>query len=257
MRRILKLVVLVLVLLVVGVGLFLYLAMRGLSPIPDGRRVQGVEVVRDGYVSAYIVDLTPGEVALVDAGNDMDATAIIQALGRRGLSPSAVKAVLLTHGDLDHVRGIPRFPGSEVMGLSEDVELVEGRRVRGPRRAHPTGARVGRTLSDGEVLALAGVRIEVFALPGHTPGSAAYLVHGVLLLGDSAEVSSKGQLQSGNWLFTANPTQNRAALRGLAARLRPRASEVKAIACSHSGVLEAGLAPLVDLAERLPRKDQR
>jgi len=41
---------------------------------------------------------------------------------------------------------------------------------------------------------LHGTHVEVYALPGHTPGSAAFLVHGVLFLGDAAQGMRDGTL---------------------------------------------------------------
>ncbi|HEX7508690.1 MAG TPA: hypothetical protein VF550_18100 [Polyangia bacterium] len=108
-----------------------------------------------------------------------------------------------------------------------------------------------RVLHDGEILQLGQTSVEVFAMPGHTPGSAAFLIRGALLLGDSAESSSQGQLEAATWLFCANRPTNRVSLRTLAQRLAARRDQVKALACSHSGVLQAGLAPLDQLAARL------
>jgi glyoxylase-like metal-dependent hydrolase (beta-lactamase superfamily II) len=104
---------------------------------------------------------------------------------------------------------------------------------------------VGRALVDGEAIDLAGVRADVFAVPGHTAGSAAYLVGGVLFMGDAAEVTSDGHLTTPRRLFTANPGLARASLVKLGQRLAPRADEVQAIACAHSGLLPGGLGPLL------------
>ena len=37
----------------------------------------------------------------------------------------AVKAILLTHGDSDHSRGVLHFPKAEVMAREADVALAE------------------------------------------------------------------------------------------------------------------------------------
>ena len=78
---------------------------------------------------------------------------------------------------------------------------------------------------------------------GHTAGSAAYLIDGVLFLGDSAGSSSDGKILAAPKLFSENAAQNRASLKALAERRRPSAAEVKALVPAHSGVLR-GLAPL-------------
>ncbi|HEY3449204.1 MAG TPA: MBL fold metallo-hydrolase [Myxococcales bacterium] len=252
MKKLLKVVAVVVVVLVASLAAVLGAAMAGKAPIVEGQRAEGVEVVKDGYVDACIVDVGKGRVALVDAGDAEDAGPLLAALKRRGLGPEAVQAILLTHGDFDHTRGARHFPQATVMMLEPDVALAEGRVSRTPMRSpKPMGFKVGRVLQDGEVVEVGEVRFEVFAVPGHTPGSAAYLARGVLFLGDSADVSSDGKLEPGNWLFSQDTRLNRRSLRELAARLEKRAADVKVLLPSHSGALEKGLAPLTELAAAL------
>ncbi|HSN14907.1 MAG TPA: MBL fold metallo-hydrolase, partial [Anaeromyxobacteraceae bacterium] len=189
--------------------------------------------------------------ALVDSCNDKPARAILSALAQRGLGPDAVKAIFLTHGDWDHVAGALAFPGAQVMILAPDVALAEGRERRFPAWVpfpRIRGVRVTRALSDGEVVDLSGVSFRVFAVPGHTKGSAAFLARGVLFMGDSSETTKAGALAPGKRLTTDDPALNRDSLAKLAARLAPLAPEVKLIAPAHSGVLAKGLAPLADFA---------
>jgi hydroxyacylglutathione hydrolase len=250
--RTLKILGLLLGALVVTLAILLVVTFSGGLPIADGQRQGGVEVVKDGYVSAFIVDLDEHAVALVDAGNDAQAAPILRALARRSLGPDAVKAILLTHGDRDHTAGVLAFPAAEVMALEPDVALVEGRAKRGIFKwfgaAKPSGVKVARVLHDGDTVTLGNLAVRVFAVPGHTAGSAAFLVRSVLFMGDSAEATKEGKLAPGRRLFTDDPAQNRASLRQLAVRLAPAAADIKAIACAHSGVLSQGLAPLSELA---------
>jgi glyoxylase-like metal-dependent hydrolase (beta-lactamase superfamily II) len=210
--------------------------------------------VKDGFVDVGVIDVGGGKVALVDAGNDKQAHAILAELQRRGLGPDAVTAILLTHGHGDHLAGCSMFPSASVYALAGDVGLAEGReaakgflgRLAGVR---PTGVKIARALSDGEELALGSRKVKVFAIPGHTDGSAAYLIDGVLFLGDSAGSSSDGKILPAPWMFSADPAQNRASLAGLAQRLRPDATSVKVLVPAHSGVLR-GLDPLLAFAAK-------
>jgi hydroxyacylglutathione hydrolase len=250
--RILKLAALLIGALVLALGILLWVTFSGGLPMQDGQRLEGVEVVKDGFVSTFILDLDEGSVALIDAGNDRQATPLLRALARRKLGPDAVKAILLTHGDADHTGGVLAFPKAEVMALAPDVALAEGREARGMFKLFgapkPNGIKVGRALHDGETVTLGSLAVRVFAVPGHTQGSAAFLARSVLFMGDSAEATKEAKLAPGRWLFTGNTGQNRASLRQLAARLQPAAAEVKAIACAHSGVLTRGFAPLTEFA---------
>jgi len=78
------------------------------------------------------------------------------------------------------------------------------------------------------------VQTRSFALPGHTAGSAAYLTHGVLFLGDSAGLKSNGTLTGSPWALSDDSAQNHQSLRALADRLRPEQIQIVAIAPAHT-----------------------
>jgi glyoxylase-like metal-dependent hydrolase (beta-lactamase superfamily II) len=235
LRRIAIGVGVLLLLLGLGAGTIWYVAFSPNRAIVDGRSLAvGVETVKDGFVSAFLVDVGNGKVALVDAGNDAKATSILAALGRRGLGPDAVSAIFLTHGHGDHTAGCKAFPAAQVHALEADVPLVgEAAKVT--------------PLKDGEVTQVGDVRFETYAAPGHTPGSAVYFARGVLFFGDSAGASKDGFVMPAVRLFSKDPSVNVASLKALEARLAPRASEVQALAFAHTGPL-MGYAPLVQFA---------
>jgi glyoxylase-like metal-dependent hydrolase (beta-lactamase superfamily II) len=229
-------------------------AFIGTAPIADHAELEGVaRIVKDGFVTAGVLDVGGGQVALVDAGNDHEGRALLAELRRRGLGPEAVIAILLTHGHGDHLAGCRLFPAAAVYALAADVALAEGREAsKGPMGrlvgARPTGVTIRRPLVDGERLVVGDRTVRVFAIPGHTAGSAAYLVDGVLFLGDSAGSSPAGKILPAPWLFSDSPAQNRASLRALAERLRPEEGDVKMLVPAHSGVLR-GLGPLLAFAK--------
>jgi glyoxylase-like metal-dependent hydrolase (beta-lactamase superfamily II) len=225
-----------------------------LKRLPERVEISGMTLVKDGFVSAALVPLSEHEVALVDAGKDVQAKALLAESSRRGLGPDDVKAILLTHGHSDHIGGIAKFPKAQVMALAEEVEVVEGRssggapimRIRSPR---PTGIRLSRTLHDGEVVQLGSFQVRVFALPGHTPGSAAYAIGENLFLGDNANQDKQGRLKAAHWIFSESTAQNRKSLVELAHRLAGDSS-IKTLVFSHSAPLERGMAPLLEFAAR-------
>ena len=222
--------------------------------LPERAEINGISVVKDGFVSAGLVPLADHEVALVDAGNDVQGKALLAELSRRGLGPDDVKVILLTHGHPDHMGGIRKFQKAKVMALAAEVDVVEGRspsggpilRFKSPR---PTGIRLSRTFQDGEVLPLGPYQVRVFAVPGHTPGSAAYAIGENLFLGDSANQGKDGRLKAAPWIFSDSSAQNRRSLVDLARRLAGDSS-IKTLVFSHSAPLERGVAPLVEFASR-------
>jgi glyoxylase-like metal-dependent hydrolase (beta-lactamase superfamily II) len=134
------------------------------------------------------------------------------------------------------------------MALSEEVDVAEGRASSGGpimriMPVRPTGVKINRTLHDGEVVDLGNAQVRVFAVPGHTAGSAAYLVNGVLMLGDAADAGSDGHVKGSRWLFSNDQAQDRESVSRLAMRLASQGG-VQALVFAHSGVLKQGIEPL-------------
>ncbi|QRN92911.1 MBL fold metallo-hydrolase [Archangium violaceum] len=247
MKRVLKIAGLLLLLPLLGLVAVFVTMFVGNPEIPGGLELEGfVRVVDDGYVSLDVLDAGNGEVVLIDAGADPQGKAILAELKRRGLGPDAVKAIFLTHGHVDHVSGCHLFPKAEVLAFAEDVAIAEGKEKPGSLmgRLLPIAdrqVRVTRTLKDGETINVGNLAIRAYSIPGHSRGSAAYQVKGVLFLGDSADATKDGRLVAAKWPVTEDSAQNRASLKALAARMLP--GEVKQLVFSHTGVLP-GYMPL-------------
>ena len=240
MKRVLKWVGLVVALVVLGVVVLFTYTFMGRRAVTDGQEFGRVRIVADGFSSAAVIRLDDGRVALVDAGQDPAGETILEELRRRNLKPDAVAAILLTHGHPDHTGAVPLFPDADVMALEAEVSLVEGRAgARGPLPrmfpVSPTGIVVSRALEDGQVLTIGNVTVRVYAVPGHTAGSAAYFVDGVLFVGDSADITSGGEMQGSPWMFSDSQPLNRESLARLEQRVVADGLTVDAVVPSHSG----------------------
>jgi glyoxylase-like metal-dependent hydrolase (beta-lactamase superfamily II) len=231
-----------------AIGLYIYIT----RPIDDGQPIAdgGVTAIVTGRfgpvtIPAYLVRLGDGSFALVDAGIDPQAAAILDALEHLGKSRTDVGVILMTHAHDDHAAGALAFPHAVVYALDPDAASI--RRLR----SHSGTGGATRTLSGGERLDLAGTQVDVFPLPGHTPGSAAYLVHGVLFLGDTSQGLRNGTLGP-NTVMGEDGDRHVRSLKALASRLGPRSADIRSIAFGHSGPLE-GFAPLAAWASTQAR----
>ncbi len=128
--------------------------------------------------NVYVVSCgRTGDALLIDVAARPERLA--EALD--GLSPVAA---VQTHGHWDHVRawdGLRDGQDVEVWGHEHDAELF-------PRP-------VDRELTDGEVISVGNLEVEVLHVPGHTEGSLCYLVHG----------DERPHLFSGDTLFPGGP----------------------------------------------------
>ncbi len=237
MKRVLKWIGVVVLLLVCAAGAVWYSAFGNNSPIVEGLLAPGVETVKDGFVSAFLLDAGPNKVVLVDAGNDKSAQAILAALSRRGMSTASVSAILLTHGHADHTAACKQFPDAQVYALADEVALIGD------------AAKVTHPLKDGEAFDIGELHVEVFATPGHTAGSAVYFARGVLFFGDSAGASKSGEMMKAVRLFSKDTFQNVASLKALEVRLAPRGADVKVLAFAHTGSL-SGFQSFATFANR-------
>jgi glyoxylase-like metal-dependent hydrolase (beta-lactamase superfamily II) len=250
--EILELLALAVGLAIGGAAVLLLVAVAGRRAIPERLEINGVRILKDSFVTVCLLPLDGGDVALFDAGADRNAKAVLAELGRMGLGRENVKTIFLTHGHRDHIAGARQFPNAQVMALAGEVDVAEGRTSPGGpfmvvMPVKPSGLKVHRALEDGEAVELGSVKVRVFAVPGHTPGSAAYLVNGVLILGDAADAAKDGRVRSAPWLFTASRAENRASLRRLAERLSGEGS-VQAMVFGHSAALPEGIEPLAAAA---------
>ena len=252
MKRFFRTLITLVLALAVGVAWLLAATFLGRRATLDRQEFDRIRVIAAGLSSVGVVPTRDQRVILIDAGGDDAGEAILRELYEMGLSPSAVAAILLTHGHADHMAAIDRFPNAQVMALGGEVPLVEGRAGSlGPVTrflpVDPTGIDVARVLRDGDVVALGGMQVRVYAVPGHTAGSAAYLVDGVLFVGDSADATTDGSLQGAPWIFSDSQAENRASLVRLEQRLVAERANVTAIVPSHSGYT-SGMDPLSEFA---------
>ncbi|MBC7222119.1 MBL fold metallo-hydrolase [Candidatus Bipolaricaulota bacterium] len=147
-------------------------------------------VVGPLFTNAYLL-LDGGEGALIDPGGTSAELEL-------ALNEVRLKYILLTHGHFDHA------------DYAEALRARTGALILYHPEERPTFWALGRTpptldkpLSDGERLALGGEELLVWHLPGHSPGSVAFLWEKgkTIFVGDVLFAGSVGRtdLPGGSW----------------------------------------------------------
>lgn len=243
LRRALLVVALVVVLFLLGAAGIVLSEFRGLSPVVDGQPIGNLGyIVKDGYSSADVLDAGAERIVLVDTGSDPDGVALLASLAAHGQRPDQVVAILLTHGHADHTAGAHLFPQAKIYGMEAESRYLDGEfAYSGPLPrlfgAEDNGVRLSQALHDGDEVTIGELTVQAFAVPGHTAGSAAWLVGRILFLGDSGSATKLGRLVPAPWIFSDDVEENVASLHTLAASLQAQDAVLDRVVMSHTGIL--------------------
>ena len=122
-------------------------------------------VWQDGRAEAFVID--PG----------FEPEVILEFLHERGL---ALAAIVNTHGHVDHIAGNralkEAFPAAPILIGPGDADMLldPALNLSAAFGLPVTSPAKDRTVSDGERFTLAGIALECWDLPGHSPGHVVY-----------------------------------------------------------------------------------
>ena len=182
-------------------------------------------------VNSYLVE-DAGAITVIDAGLRGYWNDLLRELEAMGRSLGDIRALLLTHGDVDHVgfaerlrqeHGVPVFVGAADAAEARG-EVPKPAAVRDPMRLAPMARFLVYALAHGglrstpikEVTPIGGATTldvpgapTIIPLPGHTPGSVAYHVPSVdaIFMGDAMTTRSvtTGIVRPALGPFTVDP----------------------------------------------------
>lgn len=189
-------------------------------PESDGLQVkklgEGLWAIEEGMVRCYLVAGSERAVIIDCCMEVSNAVADVA----HGLTDKPITLVL-THGDPDHTGGQDGF----------DAPMLHPSEFGHYYSRGNTGHAI-RPLWEGDVFDLGGRSLEVVLIPGHTPGSVAYLdrAHKRIFVGDSV---------SDYWIFLFGPGRDAQALIESLKKLQGRADSFETVHPCH-GSAELG-----------------
>ena len=144
--------------------------------------------------NCYILaDEDAGVAVIIDPGEDVDLF-----LNRIQTENLRLEAIWLTHAHVDHIAGVKEV----VKRTGVPIHLHPGERGlydRASEQAAWLGVQIDpppppdHEIQHGDTLRLGGLSFEARLVPGHSPGTVAFIGHGVAIVGDALFAGSIGR----------------------------------------------------------------
>ncbi len=158
-----------------------------------------VEVTADrrfGTNSYLVEDEDTRDAVIIDSNLEPDL--VVELAQQRGAN---VRAILLTHTDLDHIAGLHELreafgPIPVVVHDTERDVVAEGRPLRS--EFGPIATQVDHVETFGDTYRAGSLEFEVLHTPGHSPGGVTLKIDGYLFTGDALFAGSIGRSDFAN-----------------------------------------------------------
>lgn len=182
--------------LVVLVVLLLIYAfpMYSMHPLVSGK-IKGTDIIAiKNRINNLFFIPSDKEWIVIDAGSD--AKRVKQEMDRLSIDRHKVKGVFLTHTDYDHVDSITLFPNATIYMSKQEEQMIDGSTNRQfiKKNSLPKLDAFNKIvyLSDNEVIDLYKHKVRIIGAPGHTRGSAMYVLdEKYLFTGDAFKIADE------------------------------------------------------------------
>lgn len=202
--------------------------------------------------SMIYVARTGAGIIVIDLGWVEGERTLRRGLTRLVADSGDVAAVFLTHAHRDHISGWRAVRGAPLVVAAPEAGFLVGARAHADLPSELAAALLGRvgptpgemevrTFSTDTTFVFGTDTLRAFTVPGHTPGSAAYLFRAVLFVGDAMYGQWDGKLTAPRRIFTTDPALAAASLVSLQNRLA--AYRVRWVCTAHARCAKYRKAP--------------
>ena len=156
-------------------------------------RVEATADGRFGTNSYLVMDEETKDAVIIDA--NFEPKAVVELARKVGAN---VRAVLLTHTDVDHIAGLPTLLEEfgavpvAVHDAERDV-VVEGKPLRREFATELPRVENVKSLSEKDHFKVGSLDFEVLHTPGHSPGGVTLKIGSLLFTGDALFAGSIGR----------------------------------------------------------------
>ncbi|MDR0293835.1 MAG: MBL fold metallo-hydrolase [Oscillospiraceae bacterium] len=190
------------------------IAIKTMKPLETQEVITDIYAIKNEFVNLYLVR-NGDQIIAFDAGTDNEATKA--ALDSFGIDADEITAVFLTHTDYDHVAALSLFRSADIYMADSNKTFLASEAGQFRSEDFVGLARAYETMTDGETVTVADTEVRCIYTPGHTDGSACYIVNGrFLFTGDTMNLKN-GAAVPYNAVFNMNGGEQRRSLRRLAA----------------------------------------
>ena len=156
-------------------------------------RVSATADSRFGTNSYLVEDEETHDAVVIDA--NLEPAQVLQLIREHGAN---VRAIVLTHTDVDHIAGLPDLlrelgPIPVAVHVAEREVLVDGKPLR--REWPVESPRIDDVVNlvEGEPFSAGSLDLQVLHTPGHSPGGVSLRIGEVVFTGDALFAGSIGR----------------------------------------------------------------
>jgi metallo-beta-lactamase class B len=152
-------------------------------PIDPTKIFDNVYVIGNQGTVAYVIGTSDGLMMIDSLPADQTETQLLPGFQKLGLDPAKVRMIVVGHGHADHFGGTSYFQehyGSKIYIAAADWDLMErppaGRGGdKGKKGAPAVLPKHDQVIVEGQPIGLGDFKLTPVAVPGHTPGSMAFV----------------------------------------------------------------------------------